>query len=80
MSQEKTQDPTQSEKGAPIYKENIDVNHAYEIGLESEETRPSAWTFRMFRLYAVLLLIYLCAALNGYDSSLMPAINGMSRL
>jgi len=46
---------------------------------------PCTWrmtgsTFRMFRLYAVLLLIYLCAALNGYDSSLMPAINGMSRL
>lgn len=39
--------------------------------------RPKALTRRMLRLYGILLLGYMCIILQGYDGSLMPAINGM---
>lgn len=39
--------------------------------------RPKALTRRMLRLYGILVLGYMCIILQGYDGSLMPAINGM---
>lgn len=44
-----------------------------------EEATPKLWTKRMFRLYGILLLGYLCIVLQGYDGSLMGAINAMVR-
>lgn len=44
-----------------------------------EEAKPQLWTKRMFRLYGILLLGYLCIVLQGYDGSLMGAINAMVR-
>lgn len=41
---------------------------------------PKLWTRRMFRLYGILLLGYLCIVLQGFDGSLMPAINVMVSL
>ncbi|KAF2456770.1 general substrate transporter [Lineolata rhizophorae] len=37
--------------------------------------KPSPWTRRMFMLYACLLLATLNSCINGYDGSLMSAIN-----
>jgi hypothetical protein len=44
------------------------------------EAKPKLWTKRMFRLYGILLLGYLCIVLQGYDGSLMGAINAMVRI
>ncbi|KAH8697391.1 putative MFS monosaccharide transporter [Talaromyces proteolyticus] len=44
---------------------------------ENENAQPALWTPRMFRLYAILSLGYLCIVLQGYDGSLMGAINAM---
>lgn len=38
---------------------------------------PKVFSTSMFRLYSVLLLGYLCIVLQGYDGSLMGAINAM---
>lgn len=37
----------------------------------------SPWSPRLFRLYLVLSLAYLCGCLNGYDGSLMGGLNGL---
>lgn len=42
--------------------------------------KPNPVSKRMFRLYGILLLGYLCIILQGYDGSLMPAINAMVRI
>lgn len=62
----------------PSYKK--DVNEAVHVTQLLEEARPKLWTKRMFRLYGILLLGYLCIVLQGYDGSLMGAINAMVRL
>jgi hypothetical protein len=38
----------------------------------------SPWSLPMFRLYGVLSIAYLCGCLNGFDGSLMGAINAMT--
>ena len=43
--------------------------------LQTTPVRP--WTRRMFALYAVCLLATLNSCINGYDGSLMGAINAM---
>jgi hypothetical protein len=43
--------------------------------LEITPVRP--WTRRMFVLYAICLLAALNSCINGYDGSLMSAINAM---
>ncbi|KAJ2976852.1 hypothetical protein NQ176_g4699 [Zarea fungicola] len=53
------------------------VGAAVELAHKSEEQGLSAWTPRMFRLYLVLCVAYLCGCLNGYDGSLMGGLNGM---
>lgn len=55
------------------------VAAATHISQLTEEARPQLWTRCMFRLYGVLVLGYLCIVLQGYDGSLMGAINAMVR-
>ncbi|CEL02145.1 Putative Sugar transporter (Hexose transporter) [Aspergillus calidoustus] len=59
----------------------------HEAVAETEETRVahdalngkySPWTVAMIRLYIVLIVPYLCGTLNGFDGSLMGAINAMT--
>ncbi|KAK2054662.1 hexose transporter [Colletotrichum caudatum] len=50
---------------------------AHEIANEVDDGNYSPWTRSMFTLYAVLFVAYCCGALNGYDGSLMGALNGM---
>ncbi|KAK9480266.1 putative lactose permease [Lipomyces japonicus] len=59
--------------------ENVDT-HVPGLALhqDSENEKQSPWTASMFRLYAVLVVSYLCSALNGYDGSLMGSINAMT--
>jgi hypothetical protein len=45
-----------------------------------EQAPPALFTRRMFRLYAILSLGYMCIVLQGYDGSLMGAINAMVSL
>lgn len=47
---------------------------------DAENVRPSLFTWRMFKLYAILSLGYMCIVLQGYDGSLMGAINAMVSL
>lgn len=53
------------------------VAQALQLATEVVETKYNAFTFNMFRLYAVLSIAYLCGCLNGYDGSLMGGLNGM---
>ncbi|KAK4890921.1 hypothetical protein LTR49_028705, partial [Elasticomyces elasticus] len=39
--------------------------------------KPSIWSKSMLQLYAIMAVGYLVSTLNGYDSSLMGAINAM---
>ncbi|KAF4442931.1 hypothetical protein F53441_11575 [Fusarium austroafricanum] len=51
---------------------------ATEIAHEVENHNFSPWTPAMFKLYAVIFAAYCCGCLNGYDGSLMGALNGMT--
>ncbi|KAH7183528.1 general substrate transporter [Fusarium flagelliforme] len=51
---------------------------ANEIAHEVENHKFSPWTKSMFQLYGVLFVAYCCGCLNGYDGSLMGALNGMT--
>jgi hypothetical protein len=46
-----------------------------QLATNADTSKDSPWSLSMFRLYAVLALAYLCGCLNGYDGSLMGAIN-----
>ena len=48
------------------------------LATEADTTVYSPWTRSMFRLYGVLAIAYLCGCLNGFDGSLMGAINAMT--
>ena len=39
--------------------------------------KPSIWSKSMLQLYAIMAVGYLVSTMNGYDSSLMGAINAM---
>lgn len=39
--------------------------------------KPSKWSKNMLKLYAIMGIGYLVSTLNGFDSSLMGAINAM---
>lgn len=39
--------------------------------------KPSKWSRNMIKLYAIMGIGYLVSTLNGFDSSLMGAINAM---
>jgi hypothetical protein len=48
-----------------------------DLAREVQEAQPKAFSFAMFRLLAVLLVGYFCIILQGFDGSLMGAINAM---
>ncbi|KAK0119977.1 hypothetical protein ONS95_011401 [Cadophora gregata] len=68
-------------------KEAVGVSHindldksasdAIMLATEVDTTKYSAFSKSMFKLYGVLAIAYLCGCLNGYDGSLMGAINAM---
>jgi hypothetical protein len=47
------------------------------LATEADTSTYSPWSLPMFRLYGVLSIAYLCGCLNGFDGSLMGAINAM---
>lgn len=55
-----------------------DADIAVQLAHDVDDTRYSAWSGRMFRLYLILACAYLCGCLNGYDGSLMGGLNGMT--
>lgn len=65
--------------GAASHVNDIDNSSADAILLatEADTTTYSPWSRSMFRLYGVLSIAYLCGCLNGFDGSLMGAINAM---
>ena len=48
-----------------------------QIADDVEHSKPSATSWMMMRLYATLSVGYFCIILQGYDSSLMGAINAV---
>ncbi|EHL01726.1 putative Lactose permease [Glarea lozoyensis 74030] len=61
---------------------NVDSNDAaniVQIATDVDDSKDSPWTASMFRLYGVLMVAYLCGCLNGYDGSLMGAVNAMKQ-
>lgn len=48
-----------------------------ELASDASTSKPSATTTAMFKLYAILSVGYFCIILQGYDGSLMGAINAM---
>ena len=71
---EKTRTPSFGEKYGTA---NIKVveNVAFADALARAQVRP--WTKRMFQLYAICFIATLNSCINGYDGSLMSAINAM---
>jgi hypothetical protein len=69
-------------------KEFADASHVNDIDAASSDaillataadtSTYSPWSLPMFRLYGVLSIAYLCGCLNGFDGSLMGAINAMT--
>jgi hypothetical protein len=51
---------------------------AIQLAHDVDDTQYSPWTKGMFKLYAILLIPYLCGALNGYDGSLMGGLIAMT--
>lgn len=58
----------------PIDKSEIQI---VQIANDVEHSKPSATSGMMLRLYATLSVGYFCIILQGYDSSLMGAINAV---
>lgn len=56
-----------------------DVGTAVQLAHDVGEQKYSPWTKSMGRLYAVLSVAYLCGCLNGFDGSLMGAINALDQ-
>lgn len=57
--------------------QSADTDEAVELSELLQHRKPKLLTKRMFRLYGILLLGYMCIILQGYDGSLMGAINAM---
>lgn len=55
-----------------------DTGAAVQLAHDVDNTVYSPWSLTMFRLYLILIIAYLCGALNGYDGSLMGGLNGMT--
>ncbi len=70
-----------SEKGEILFDEDVGATteNALQLGEAVAAYHPSPWTGSMFKLYGVLAFAYLNACLNGYDGSLMGAINAMTQ-
>lgn len=73
--------------GSSDEKEGVDVSHvgaldnsssdAILLATEADTSVYSPWSKAMWKLYGVLFIAYLCGMLNGFDGSLMGAINAM---
>ncbi len=89
LNRSKMDTTTATEKDSPRVQETAEfadeshekaaIEEAVVISHLAESAQPKLWTRRMFRLYGILLLGYLCIVLQGYDGSLMGAINAMVR-
>lgn len=55
-----------------------DTDVAVQLAHDVTNATYSPWSPTMWRLYAVILVAYLCGCLNGYDGSLMGGLNGMT--
>jgi hypothetical protein len=51
-----------------------EADNAVQLAHEVDDTVYSPWSAGLFKLYAVLIIPYLCGCLNGYDGSLMGGI------
>ena len=74
-----TMEPTREKSVVSYDGHTVTAEDAVRIAQEEQNTKYSPWTKHMFRLYGVLALAYLCGCLNGFDGSLMGAINAMSQ-
>ncbi|KAF3386839.1 Lactose permease [Penicillium rolfsii] len=54
-----------------------ETSDAIQLAEAVDSTNYNPWTPSMFRLYGCLMIAYLCGCLNGYDGSLMGALNAM---
>lgn len=70
-----------SEKETPDVAHLADLDNsssdAILLATQADTSFYSPWTKQMFKLYGVLAIAYLCGCLNGFDGSLMGAINAM---
>lgn len=53
--------------------------NAEDLAEEVKVTQYSPWSPALLKLYLVLVIPYLCGALNGFDGSLMGGINAMKK-
>jgi len=51
--------------------------HSVALAEAFQASKPSLWSKSMLKLYFIMAIGYLVSTLNGYDSSLMGAINAM---
>ncbi len=72
-------DPTAEEKptATRIDSATHETRIAAQLAHDVNTATYSPWSPRLFRLYLVLSLAYLCGCLNGYDGSLMGGLNGL---
>lgn len=70
---------TDTEQRVESVHEPIDKNEIQlvQIADDAEHSKPSATSWMMIRLYFTLSVGYFCIILQGYDSSLMGAINAV---
>jgi hypothetical protein len=54
-----------------------EVNVAIQLAEGVATASYSPWSPNLLRLYGCLSIAYLCGCLNGYDGSLMGALNAM---
>ncbi|KAH0834381.1 Lactose permease [Fonsecaea pedrosoi] len=63
-----------------VVKGDSDIIHKHDVldlANDIQDVKPSATTPAMFKLYLILSIGYFCIILQGYDGSLMGAINAM---
>lgn len=76
---------TKTEHSGDLSNEKLEHNHVDKITVPNVDelleevtiTHYSPWSPNLLKLYVVLIIPYLCGALNGFDGSLMGAINAM---
>jgi hypothetical protein len=54
------------------------ASHAIELAENVANAKYNPLSPALLRLYACLIIPYLCGCLNGYDGSLMGGLNAMS--
>jgi hypothetical protein len=66
------------EKSAAEQHEAVAETEEARVAHDALNGKYSPWTGAMISLYIVLIVPYLCGTLNGFDGSLMGAINAMT--